>query len=368
MPTLPLPDMPSPSVALAPAAAAGATTATTGTTQQQFHQRWDHLHDPHVRALAWLLDAPDLLDPLAPAWNRRIAILDIAPACAAWLTAVDAQPQALHDFLNLPTCTRLGRYAEKLMAFYFAWCGTLVAHGLQVQAAGRDTVGEFDFLLGEGAALVHLELATKFYLFESFSGAESCEASESFISSESSVEYFVGPNLADTLAAKMQKILIRQLALGQHPAAQAYLPQPVTRAQALIKGWLFYRQACAAADIDAAAAANGVAADHCRGFWCCLSEFATHPGQRYLILPRLAWLAPARVAASATSAGAALLALLEGHFVSDSMPVLVAIMDVAGGVAREVARGFIVPDDWRARAHERNQRTVLRLPVASAAS
>ncbi|HEX7634981.1 MAG TPA: DUF1853 domain-containing protein, partial [Noviherbaspirillum sp.] len=41
--------------------------------QAQFHRRWNHLNDPHVRTLAWLLDAPDLLDPQAPQWQGRIA-------------------------------------------------------------------------------------------------------------------------------------------------------------------------------------------------------------------------------------------------------------------------------------------------------
>jgi hypothetical protein len=36
--------------------------AEASTFQQQFHARWHCLRDPHVRALAWLLDAPDLLD------------------------------------------------------------------------------------------------------------------------------------------------------------------------------------------------------------------------------------------------------------------------------------------------------------------
>ncbi|MEO8598457.1 MAG: DUF1853 domain-containing protein, partial [bacterium] len=36
--------------------------ALPATSQAGFHQRWGHLHDPHVRALAWLLSAPDMLD------------------------------------------------------------------------------------------------------------------------------------------------------------------------------------------------------------------------------------------------------------------------------------------------------------------
>ena len=197
--------------------------------QARFHQRWQHLSDPHVRALAWLLDAPDLLDPQAPQWRGLIATLAGVPdrQIADWLAALDVAPDALHAYLDIGPYTRLGRYAEKLMAFYFQHQGTLFAHGIQVRAGKNHTVGEFDFLLRQGDALLHWEFATKFYLLES-SGV-GLEA-----------DYFVGPNLADTLGAKMRKILDRQLSLAQHPAAQIHLPQAIAAAQALVKGWLFY--------------------------------------------------------------------------------------------------------------------------------
>ena len=369
--------------------------------QALFHHRWDDLHDPHVRALAWLLDAPDLLDPDAPQWQGRIATLRIdARSVSRWLGALEHAPAALHAFLDLRGVTRLGRYAEKLLAFYFAWCGTLVAHGLQVQAARHETIGEFDYLLREGEALAHLEFATKFYLFEA-TGASDPD------------QYFIGPNLADTLDAKMQKILQRQLALSAHPAAQPYLAAPVMRAQALIKGWLFYHAGSTAAPsagpplvhapslptsvpslptsvpsfrpshlapssspptmhptmapVPSAAVSTprvtGVAAGHCQGFWCSVSEFARIDAEAFMILPRLAWLAPARVAADSVVGRLAMMQQLLQHFELDAMPVLIALMSCEDGVAREIRRGFVVPDDWRQRVHERSQRTVLRLAV-----
>ena len=131
--------------------------------------------------------------------------------------------------------TRLGLYAEKLMAFYYQQHGQLVAHGLQVRATRNDTVGEFDFLLDAGPdGVEHIEFATKFYLLEG--------------SAASRFDTFVGPNLADSLGAKMRKIVDKQLALASHPAAQALLPRPVLRARALVKGWLFYPAASCGAD------------------------------------------------------------------------------------------------------------------------
>lgn len=308
--------------------------------QARFHRRWQHLNDPHVRALAWLLDAPDLLDPQAPQWRGLIATLAGVPdqQTVDWLAALDAAPQALHAYLDIGPYTRLGRYAEKLMAFYFEHRGTLFAHGIQVRADKNHTVGEFDFLLREGDALLHLEFATKFYLLES-SGIGLA------------ADYFVGPNLADTLGAKMRKILDRQLSLAQHPAAQIHLPQAIAAAQALVKGWLFYH-----ADDPHASPSMGVSVAHCRGFWCAGSELQDEPQEpdaRYVILPRLSWLAPARVRFEQTLSRQQLLESLQAYFVQDTMPVLVAVLAERDGWMIEMRRGFIVPDDWRSRASQR---------------
>jgi uncharacterized protein len=302
--------------------------------QAQFHQRWNHLSDRHVRALAWLLSAPDLLDWQAPQWHGKIARLPDDPDIGAWLAALDQVPQALYAYLDMRPRMRLGRYAEKLMAFYFRHQGVLVAHSVQVQNGKTATIGEFDFLLRDGAALVHWEFATKFYLLET-SGA-------------STSDYFMGPSLADMLSTKMHKILERQLALGQHPAAKIHLPQALSAAQALIKGWLFYR-----ADTVAACSARGLSETHCRGFWCALDELDMLHGDCFALLPRLDWLAPAKLDAADCMDLAVLRDTLSTYFLQNSTPLLVALMTIKDGVALESERGFIVPDDWRSRAHVR---------------
>ncbi len=304
--------------------------------QACFHARWSSLHDPHVRALAWLIDAPDLLDSGAPQWRGKITTLPPNPLLAGWLSALDNDPSRLKQYLALRPFERLGRYAEKLLAFYFLHLGTLVAHGVQVHEGDR-TVGEFDYLLRDGGALVHWEFATKLYLLES----------------SASGDHFVGPNLADTLLAKMGKILDRQLALGQHPAARAQLPAPIDRAQALIKGWLFYH------GDDLPPPSLGLHPAHCRGWWCTLAEVAQIEPSGSLILSRLDWLAPQQAAAEKILDGHQTRLALQAHFSVDPMPVVVARMQMVGAVAREVSRGFVVPDDWRERAGQRAQRSFI---------
>jgi hypothetical protein len=305
--------------------------------QAAFARRFGQLSEPHVRALAWLLCAPDLLDASDPHWEGRIATLGAFPAAFdGWLADLDADPARLLEALGTRNYTRLGLYAEKLMAFYLQESGTLVAHGLQVRASRDDTVGEFDFLLERGdGTLEHIEFATKFYLLDGSQGAR--------------FDTFVGPNLADSLGAKMRKIFDKQLMLGQHPAAQAVLPRPLTLARALIKGWLFYPD-------GARPATTGITPGHCSGFWCTLDEVAQLAADAWVILPRLQWLAPYRaLGADGVLSREQLQAALAEKFGKVPMPLLVAAVRVADAGLVETERGFIVPNDWRVRAAFRQQ-------------
>lgn len=323
--------------------------ALAETYQQGFHRRWGHLRRARVRALAWLLDAPDLLDAQDPLWAGRIAALGpVTPEVADWLARLDHDPSALDAALGGKIYTRLGLYAEKLLAFYFEQQGRLVAHGLQVRASANDTVGEFDFLLEDGPdAVEHIEFATKFYLLDA-------DAGEGGQQQDWQLSALVGPNLADSLGLKMRKVFERQLNLGEHPAAQALLPRPVARARALVKGWLFYPS-------GSWPAMRGVAAGHCRGFWCALDEIDGLAGEEFLILPRLQWLAPFRAASAVWMLNRAELhAELSAHFETSSTPVLVAVVRHTPGKIEEIERGFIVPNDWRERAAARRMvKTIL---------
>ena len=307
--------------------------------QSFFEQRWPLLRNPHVRALAWLLDAPDLLASDAPDWAGRIASFGpVTPEVSDWLTALERDPAALEAALGTRMSPRLGLYAEKLMAFYFGQHGKLVAHGLQVRASRNDTVGEFDFLLRDGDRLLHWELATKFYLLDG-KPATSPDAGR--------FNGLIGPNLADTLGLKLRKIFDHQLTLSRHPAAQALLPQPVDLAQALVKGWLFYPG-------DALPALAGIAQPHCHGFWMTLEQSNALRGQHYTILPRLHWLAPWKcgpgtITLSPDELQAALRDLMHDH----PAPVMVAELIEAqegNGWKVEARRGFVVPPDWQAQA------------------
>ena len=182
---------------------------------------------------------------------------------------------------------------------------------------------------------IHWEFATKFYLLQS---------------RQPEMAGFIGPNLRDSLGAKMDKIMFQQLILSAHPAAAQYLLQSVTCAQALVRGWLFYD---AAESVPVLPSELGIATEHCRGFWCELAALDLSLAEHYLILPRLEWLAPARApmlaALTAGQFSVAVMALLE----QTRAPVMIALCERDGDVVREYQRAFIVPDDWREKAAHR---------------
>ncbi len=140
----------------------------------------------------------------------------------------------------------------------------------------------------------------------------------------------------------MRKIIDKQLALASHPAAAALLPGPVLRSLALVKGWLFY-------PAGQQPGMDGIAAGHCHGFWCALDEFDADGS--FVVLPRMQWLAPYKSASNATVMdGAQLRRWLVDYFAQASMPALVAEVSKDGNNVLETRRGFIVPNDWLAKA------------------
>lgn len=313
------------------------------TYQDRFHQEWSQLQDRHVRALAWLLSSPDLLDKDAKIWRHQIGTLDLPDPeqLRAWLLSLDKQPTALHEALKIHKFLRLGHYAEDLLAFYFKHVGLLYGHGVQVHNERSETVGEFDYLLFADGGLLHMELASKFYLFHPSLAVKTSTTDGGRIAN---VYDYIGPNLNDSLGAKMQKILQRQLNLSQHDAARKLIPTKIVAARALIKGWLFYRSA------ERRQVVEGINPNHCLGFWWTQSEFEQLAVSYALKLDRLQWLAPAQVTVDEVLDRALILDALHRHFQVDTTPVMVAIMKKNGDVMQEFCRGMVVPDDWPERA------------------
>ncbi|KUZ67025.1 hypothetical protein WI36_25085 [Burkholderia ubonensis] len=302
------------------------------------------LRDAAVRDLAWLLASPSLLAaapgaPLAQPWSDAAE----RAAAQAWLVALDAAPEVLHRALEGLRPVRLGRYAECLLEFFLTHGPALrlVAANLALRINGR-TLGEVDFLVDTpGGRRLHWELAVKCYLC-----APMCDGDAA------SLADFVGPNLVDRFDRKRARLIDHQLRLsGRDGFARLGYGAP-SDAQVFIKGWLFYPHGAPLPRLD-----GEIAPVHPRGFWLTHAQWAAWAAAQpadagWAVLPRLAWLAPRRIAAGAGAPEplAAAHALPAG--LSDRQaPALIGVYEpAADGAWRETARGFVVPDDWPERA------------------
>nr|WP_277990477.1 DUF1853 family protein [Pandoraea sp. LA3] len=304
-----------------------------------------------------------------------------------WLLACDADPEPLREMLARGESHRLGRYAEQLLHFALLHSPDfdLLAAGLQVRDArrGNMTLGECDFLLSRQAdrRLLHWELAVKLYLYVP-------PETSSPPLDERAVQFrWLGPNLADSFADKVARLLGHQLRLTTFDAVRSALPAPGPwLPQVYLKGWLFH-------PLGQDGRLPRVASDgHGRGWWATLDEWWSHAestqsaqqAQRWAMLPRARWLAPARVDASAALSLDAMRARIEAHWhergVAEPLLIVSLRRRAEGGSEAgdhrdasssgtsdwfEHARGFIVPDFWAPRARHRIEELSERAEAAA---
>lgn len=272
-----------------------------------------------VRDLAFLLLSPSPWQASANLSPEQL----LGPQGLPRLAELDAEPKALLDWLAAHPVSRLGRYAELLLAFWFQHVPhcELVAHNLPVRASDGRTVGEFDFLIRLDGAPWHIELASKYYLMLGHTAVT-----------------LIGASLRDGWLLKAAK-LEAQLTLARHPAAAAVLPpgfQGVPSA-ARVTGWLFLS--------DHAELAEPLEPDAPCGWFAPLARPwpKLQGGTRWAWLPRLQWLAPTRVDEMFTYDEPT----LRQQLVGIDRPQLVAeVNEVEPGQWQEVARGFVIPDSW----------------------
>ncbi|HEV3424282.1 MAG TPA: DUF1853 family protein [Paraburkholderia sp.] len=295
------------------------------------------LREPAVRDLAWLLFSADLLRAQPPVGMLASAFETAEEAAATidWLLALDADAGGLQRDIAAARVTRLGRYAECLLAWFLQYgpAARLVAANVPLRRAGL-TLGECDFLVQtEAGRRLHWELAVKCYLHAGDGRAQLAD--------------YVGPNLQDRFDLKLTHVLDHQLPLSAREEFATLGHAGPWEPQMFIKGWLFYRQGEVVRDpvqIDPA---------HARGWWATRADwpaFAAAHAQAWRVLPRLEWLAPRRHERGVAEAqGIAFVdaPALSTRVAHQNGPTMVAafFVDDAGRWV-ERSRGFIVPDDW----------------------
>lgn len=331
-----------------------------------------------MRDLAWLLLSANLLGTAGfPAALADLeASGDSFDAIRGRLLALDAEPAPLVHFLSQGERNRLGRYAERLLHFFLADAPSidLLAAGLQVRDARRGgmTLGECDFLLRRvlDNRLLHWELAVKLYLFVP------PEDDAVRLDERAAQFHWLGPNLADSLADKVERLLGHQLRMTTLEAARSTLPLPGPwLPQVYLKGWLFHPLA-GAAQMPAI-----VSDDHGAGWWATLDEWwahahAAHNGDTvpaWSMLARGRWLAPARVPDAAAQSLVRMRETIETHWRErgTAEPLLIVALRLSGErdatgapIWLEAARGFVVSEDWASRARRRIEELTGRADAA----
>ena len=293
-----------------------------------------------VRDLAWAIFSPPMVPHIdTDRGTAHAPQFELTPVRAQWLADLDANPAPLLNFLAQRRCRFLGIYFESLWRFFLSQDNevTLLASNRQVIEEGR-TIGEFDvfYRCHRRNAVVHLELAVKFYLGLPIIADTDLQQSS----------FWLGPNCVDRLDLKINHLRAHQLPLISHASAQDWLHQEQLQPdiqETAFHGYLYYPWQ------TTAPAPNVADAQHLRSFWLRdnqLEKLQEH-SKKYRIVPRLQWLCAHHVDDGewqtfdvfTDNVGSELNGAL-------MQPVLCEAADTDSALA--VRRFFVVPQDWPA--------------------
>jgi len=298
-------------------------------------------HLSQVRDLAWAMASPSLL-----AESSDIVTDD---ACQTiyntnydWLAELDAHPEFLIATLEQHKSHRLGYYFEHLVAFWLTEriANECFASHVRVFEEKR-TIGEFDFLFkaSPGDTLVHWETAVKFYLR---------------YQAEDEMIWWYGPNAQDRLDIKLNRVFNHQLKLGESPQGKALLQEKGfenVRPQTFFKGYLFYPVTSDWRHPEPLP--DYISPGHLKGWWTRVNELDLPDHEvdhRWMVLPRLEWLAPKAIHQEQNSLlmdTQQLIDFLERHFDEGQQSLLLAQMaQDANTCWQEKTRGFVVNSAW----------------------
>ena len=278
-----------------------------------------------VRDLLWVVNSPALLRTTA----------DHCCDSKSWkLQEHGIRATHLADFMAGKDTRSLGRYFESLISYWLHHVRQVdvLSESLAIREQ-KQTVGEIDFIfIDEQSRMTHWEVAVKFYLFSPVSyGLRS---------------HYLGPNAADTLDRKLDRILGHQL-----PLSKEYFPEVEVR-QAFVKGRIFYPLLQPRGLKEHPALAN----DHLDGSWLRHSELRLIDcdserdalNARYLVLQKPNWLSLVQTLDTKVK----LMSFCEfsdsmdRHFSqSERCPLVVQLKREDAGYL-ESRRFFVVPDNW----------------------
>ena len=295
---------------------------------------------PELRDLAWVIAAPPLFDSFP---GNKINLLTsdffekefkrILPD----LKVLDKNPADLLSFINNGNTRLLGKYFETLIDYWLRRFSNFRVIKSNVQIfCGKRTIGELDFLIEDGKGTVyHLETAGKYYL--SAKGEENWKS-------------FFGPNPADNLEIKIEKMLNEQIKLSSEPIAKSALKslgihKPVEHL-IIFKGFFFYPWN----EEKIFTPAFGSSKNHLHGYWIRTTEverFLRKRDYRWTILQRREWISRQFfIPPEKTFSAEQLREFLMDYFSKNIYPLLIAKVGANGNYFLENERIFVVSDDW----------------------
>lgn len=291
---------------------------------------------PTVRDLAWVILSPPLLAETQ--WPQRHPLsgsdwVQHPEALGAFLTQLDQDDSALNAWLARSSTRRLGLYYERLWQFAIQHAPgvELLAANLPIQGDGR-TLGELDLLLRDKDGDHHIELAIKLYL-----GRQDQDGEEP--------AHWLGPGAVDRLDVKLAHLNEHQLPMSARPESTTILAArgvETFSASLWLGGYLFYPWP------KTAPPPQGAHPEHLRGKWLHQKDWSGYAESsledRWQLLPRPAWLAPARCDEAWTPRQ--FQNWLDALDPLAPAQLLVRLMRHADGHWAEVERVFLVSDLW----------------------
>ena len=291
------------------------------------------LQNPAHRDLAYLLASPSLLDD-----TMDISVISSAEwwewflAAKDWIAADDRAPATLNQLVNTQRRHKLGLYAEDLFLYYLETASPyeVIAHDLQ-SFIGTRSIGAFDFLLRSPCGRIeHWEMAIKYFVQYTPS---------------TSWKDFIGPGGTDSLQRKMNKMLKRQILLGDRPEAQADLQKkgyPLPELKRIVSVGKLFR----AHHQPYVSPIHG-APEQPTGSWTHKTTFlqylSDNPHKRWVIRQHPQWIAPTLLSYAQDSMSHKEVA----HFLHDQQKyvMLSELKNVEHGW-QEQKRWFVMPDSW----------------------